>query len=205
MPSIRTNRKYNKLSDTELSRFVGGTIVGFTGSTTLPDPPVAPAELTLQKTAYDTAITNAVRGGSLATSIKDAARAVIVSSLDKNASYVDINCQEDLTILLSSGYEAVSTNRSRQVLAAPVIVAVENGQAGQLRLRVTGDSNRRAIQGRIKPVGSAEFGPVITFQGSRSIVFDALSAGVSYVMQLIGLGGSTGQSDWSESVTKMVN
>jgi hypothetical protein len=205
MPSIRTNRKYNKLSDTELSRFVGGTIIGFTGSTTLTDPPVAPAELTLQKTAFDTAIVNASRAGSLATSIKDAARAVIVSSLDKNASYVDINCQEDLTILLSSGYEAVSTNRSRQVLAAPVIIGVENGQAGQLRLRVTGDSNRRAIQGRIKPVGSAEFGPVITFQGSRSIVFDALSAGVSYVMQLIGLGGSTGQSDWSESVTKMVN
>ncbi len=46
---------------------------------------------------------------------------------------------------------------------------------------------------------------VATVQGSRRIVFEALSAGVSYVMQLIGLGGSTGQSDWSESVTKMVN
>jgi hypothetical protein len=205
MPSIRTNRKYNKLSDTELSRFVGGTIVGFTGSRTLPDPPAAPPELTLQKAAYDAAIVNAARGGSLATSIKDAARAVMVSSLDKNASYVDINCQEDNAILLSSGYEAVSTNRSRQVLAPPVIVAVQNGQAGQLRLRVAGDPNRRAIQGRIKPVGSAEFGPVITFEGSRDIMFGALSAGVSYVMQLIGIGGSTGQSDWSESITKMVN
>jgi len=205
MSSIRTNRKYNKLSDTELSRFVGKTIIGLTGSKDLPDPPAAPPELTLQKTAFDTAIANASKGGSLATAIKDAARAVMVSSLDRNASYVDINCQEDLTILLSSGYEAVSTNRSRQVLAAPVIVAVQNGQAGQLRLRVAGDPNRRAIQGRIKPVGSAEFGPVITFEGSRGIIFDALSASVSYVMQLIGIGGSTGQSDWSESVTKMVN
>ena len=205
MSSIRTNRKYNKLSDTELSRFLARTIVGFTGSADLPTPPVLPPELTSQKTAFDTAIVNASRGGSLATAIKDAAQAVVVSSLDKNASYVDINCEENLTILLSSGYEAVSTNRSRQVLAKPVIVAVENGQAGQLRVRVAGDPNRRAIQGRIKPVGSAEFGPVITFEGSRNIVFDALSAGVTYVMELIGIGGSTGQSDWSEPVTKMAN
>jgi hypothetical protein len=30
-----------------------------------------------------------------------------------------------------------------------------------------------------------------------------LAAGTTYVMQLCGLGGSSGQSDWSEPVTKV--
>ena len=48
-----------------------------------------------------------------------------------------------------------------------------------------------------------EFGPVITFENTREIVFKGLAAGTTYIMQLCGLGGSTGQSDWSEPVTKV--
>ena len=36
-----------------------------------------------------------------------------------------------------------------------------------------------------------------------AILFDGLKAGTTYVMQLMGLGGSTGQSDWSDPVEKM--
>jgi len=67
---------------------------------------------------------------------------------------------------------------------------------------VTGDPNRKAIQGRVKATGG-EFGPVITFKNSRHILFKGLTAGTTYVMQLCGLGGSTGQSDWSDPVTKV--
>ena len=38
-----------------------------------------------------------------------------IRPLNKDASYVDINCDEDLTILLSSGYQQVSTNRAQVV------------------------------------------------------------------------------------------
>lgn len=202
MPSTRTTRSYNKLPDTEASKFAGGTIKGFTGNVNLPTPPVMPDALAVIKQTLDDALIAANKGGVLATAIKDAARAALNSALDKNASYVDINCEDDLSILLSSGYQAVSTNRTQTVLPAPEILRAEYAQAGQIKLGVKGDANRRAIQGRVKALGG-EFGPTISFRSSRDILFDGLTAGTTYVMQLCGLGGSTGQSDWSEPVTKI--
>ena len=48
-----------------------------------------------------------------------------------------------------------------------------------------------------------EWGSVLTFKNGRSILFDELKAGLTYMFQLCGLGGSTGQSDWSEPVSKV--
>lgn len=203
MPSIRTSRHYTKLGDTQLSKFTGGTISGFTNNPDLATPPVLPKDLDLLKTAFDAAIIKANKGGSLATALKDAARAAVVAALDKNASYVDINCDDDMAILLSSTYEAVSTNRAQTVLAAPKIIAVQNGQTGEVKLRVKGDPNRKAIQGRFKTAAGSEFGPSISFRNSKAILFTGLTAGTTYLFQLCGLGGSTGHSDWSESVSKI--
>jgi len=55
-----------------------------------------------------------------------------VAALNKDASYVDINCDEDLTILLSSGFQPVSTNRSQTVLDAPVVLGANYGQTGEI-------------------------------------------------------------------------
>jgi hypothetical protein len=202
MPKRRTNRHYVRLSDVELSKFSGGVVSGFTDNTALDDPPVTPKDLAALKKTFDEAIIKAAGGGTLPTAQKDAARAALTTALDKDASYVDINCEDDLTILLSSGYQPVSTNRAQTVLAPPEIIAVTYGQTGEIKFRVGGDPNRRAVLGRCKTLGG-EFGPVITFRSSREIIFKAMTAGTTYVMQLCGLGGSTGQSDWSAPVTKV--
>jgi hypothetical protein len=83
MPSIRTSRYYTKLPDTEVSKHVGGTIRGFTNNPDLDDPPVTPAQLTTLKKTFDDAIIAANKGGSLATALKDAARAACIVALDK--------------------------------------------------------------------------------------------------------------------------
>ena len=203
MPAIRTSRVYSKLPDAQLSEFTAGTIAGFTTNPALPTPPVLPAALTPLKTAFDNAIVAAAVGGPLDTATKNAARVALQAALDKNASYVDINCDDDLTILLSSGYQQVSTNRVQTVLDPPQVGAVDYGQTGELKMRVTGDPNRRAIQGRIKDAKGTEFGPIVTFKSSKAILFNGLTAGTTYVMQLCGIGGSTGKSDWSDPVSKI--
>jgi hypothetical protein len=35
------------------------------------------------------------------------------------------------------------------------------------------------------------------------VLFNGLTAGTTYVMQLCGIGGSTGKSDWSDPVSKI--
>ena len=136
------------------------------------------------------------------TAAKKATRKALITALNKDASYVDIACNGDLTILYSSGYLPVSTNRAQKVLNAPQIIAVENGQTGQLKPRVKGRSGAKSFLGRIKEADGGEYGPVLSFKNSKSILFGALKAGVLYAFQLCGVGGLTGQSDWSEPVTK---
>jgi hypothetical protein len=203
MPAIRINRRFTKLPDAQLSDFTGGTINGFTNNPNLPDPPVTPAELTTIKTAFDNAIVKALSGGMLNTATKNVARDVVLEALNKNGSYVDIHCNNDLTILLSSGYQPVSTNRAQAVLPAPQITTVEYGQAGELKLRVAADPNARSFVGRIKKATDGDFGPTVSFASSKTILFRGLVAGVTYVMELCAVGGSTGKSDWSEPVSKM--
>jgi hypothetical protein len=202
MPLTRTSRSYGQSPDLDVSAFTGGVIAGLTGNADLANPPVEPKALANLKKTFDDAIIAAAEGGSLATAQKNAARAALVTALNKNASYVDINCDEDMTILLSSGYEAVSTNRAQSVLNPPEVTRAEYGQAGEIKLRVKGDPNRKAVLGRCKTM-DGDWGPVLTFKSSRSILFHGLKAGTTYAMQLCGLGGSTGQSDWSEPVSKM--
>ncbi len=202
MPKVRTNRLYNQMSDPNLYKFGTKTVEMFTENVFLPKPPVGTADLTVKLTTFKDAMTAADGGGKFLTAEKDAARGVVLFALDKNASYVDMECNNDPTILLSSGYQPVSTNRARAVLEAPEVVAARYGQTGEIQFRLKGDRNRRAIQGRVKTLGG-EFGPVITFPSAREIIFKGLAAGSTYVMQVCGLGGSTGQSDWSAPVTKV--
>ncbi len=186
----------------QVSTTAGAVSKGLTNNPALPSPPVPPAELDLLKGTFDAAIIAASNGGTLLTAQKDAARAALVAALNKDASYVDIECDDDITILLSSGFEPVSMNRTQVVLAPPKILDVTVRQSGELKVSIGGDPNRKSILGRIKPLGG-EFGPVISFKNSRNIIFAGCIAGTAYVMQLCGLGGSTGQSDWSDPITKI--
>lgn len=203
MASIRTNRRFASAPDMELSKFAGKIVAGLTGNASLPTPPVMPVDLAAQKKAFDDAIIAAENGGSLATARKNAVRMELVVALNKDASYVDINCGEELATLLSSGYEAVSTNRAQRVLNPPQVLAVENAQKGELRARVKADPNSKSFVGRIKEANGTEYGPTISFKNSRSILFKGLTAGMTYVFELMAIGGSTGQSDWSDPNTGM--
>lgn len=171
-------------------------IAHFTGNPAYPTPPVDQAALESLKSAFDDLIVKASRGGTLATARKNTARVLLIDALNKDGSYVDINCDDDLATLLSSDYLAASTNRAQRVLNPPQILAVENRQSGQLKPRVSADSSTRSFVGRIKPI-DGEYGPALSFASSRKILFEGLTAGISYVFQLMAIGGSTGQSDWS--------
>lgn len=204
MASIRTNRKFAELDDTDLSRFFGKVIAGCTAERdVLTDLPVPVEAMTELKTRFDAAVVKADKGGSLATARKNAVRAEVLDALHKNASYVDIKCDGDRTILIGSGFEEVSTNRAQSPLEKPQITAVQTPGSGQLKIRVKADRNTKSFLGHIKETTGSEFGPSISFPSSRKIIFDGLKAGVTYVFELMAVGGSTGQSDWSDPGTGM--
>ncbi|HEY1769681.1 MAG TPA: hypothetical protein VGG02_05445 [Chthoniobacterales bacterium] len=165
--------------------------------------PVSAADLTDLKKTFDDLIISGTRVGRLKTALKNAAKAAVIDALDKDASFAEIVCNDDPAVIMQIGYEPVSANHAQSMLNPPEVIGVETPQAAQLKLRIRGDRNTKSFVGRIKKVTDGDYGPTVSFASSRKILFDNLLGGVTYVIQLMGIGGSTGQSDWSEPVQGM--
>jgi hypothetical protein len=202
--AITVSLQFAGLTDGNLIRFSGGVIVGVTEKAAqLPDIPFDGAALLALQEAFDQARGATVDAGSSATAAKNAARHGLVGALRKDALYVEIVANNDLAFLLSTGYQATSKNRAQSPLAQVEVKSVNNAQSGALKVRVKSQPNVRSFMGRVKAAGS-EYGPSISFASSRDILFQGLTAGLKYTLQLCAVGGSTGQSDWSDPVEKMV-
>ncbi len=80
------------------------------------------------------------------TAAKNAARVNVVGALRQNAAYVQMRANQNLPMLLSSGFYANSTNRAQSPLPQPVIELVDNYQTTQLLLRVVPVTNAKAYE-----------------------------------------------------------
>lgn len=200
---LRTKKDFRSLTPIGVYNRLGLVTDGCENNTNFTDLPVAVPVMKTQQTVLNSAILDAQTGGSEEKAHRDNVVEDTIGMLEKNASYVDIKSDDNLAILLSSGFEAVSTNRAQSALDVPQVLSVDNTSSGQLFPRVKAQSGAKSYVGRIKEVNGSEFGPNITFANSRKIVFDGLKAGVTYVFQLMAIGGRDGQSDWSEPAQKM--
>jgi hypothetical protein len=142
--------------------------------------PVSLADLEQQRLALQAAITEARKGGTDRTRAKKTAKQTVTDSLVKIALYCQGLARHDLDILLSSGFEVVSTNHTPGPLDTPAIMDILNNVSGQLTVRGIGVLN-----------------------GARLMVLQPTTPGTLYTIQFCALGGSTSQSQWSHPVTLM--
>lgn len=166
-------------------------------------PPVSGADLKALRQTFDDAVILAKQGGAMNTAAKNGARTAMVNALRKDALYVEITADNDLPLLLSSGYRTASTNRAQNILGQVELLNVAPGQSGELKVRVRPIPNAKSYEGRIKPANGSEFGTSISFASTRKILFEGLTAGVNYTLQLCAIGGSTGRGDWSAPSSHM--
>lgn len=200
---IRVSLRFAQLIDGNLSKFAGGVVEGLTEHTdSFPELPLAVKSLGELKGNFDAALAAMADAGESATAAKNIAREALIDGLREDALYVETAAKNDLSVLLSSGYKAVSSNRAQAPLQQVEIVSITVPKSGTFKVRVKSQPNVRSFLGRIKAAGS-EYGPSISFASSRKILFDGVIAGVKYTLQLCAIGGSTGQSDWSDPVEKM--
>jgi hypothetical protein len=107
----------------------------------VPSDPTAPVDLLTRQTALQAAIAAAIGGGPALTSAKNDAVAAAISALDALAFYVQTVTRYDLTMLLSSGFQAASSNRSQSPLAAPTILGIDTDISTQLALHLSPITN----------------------------------------------------------------
>lgn len=202
MPNIRTSLAFAQLPDAELGSFGENVGVGMADNPFYAIPRVAPASIISAVDTFRTDLAAAAGGGKLATARKNASRAALILLLRQEAAYVQSIAVDNLTMLLSSGFQATSTNRTRIVLPQVVVKSVLNPQSGSFRIVVLPVSTSRGYELRYKN-GTGDYlsGGIST--SSRDIPLPSLTPGSTYTVQVRAIGGLTGYSDWSDPITRM--
>jgi hypothetical protein len=200
----RVSLNFTSLPDSDDDEFCSNVIVKLTGNASFPNLPVSLATLTTQRTTFHTSIAAAMQGGLALTAAKNAARTIMDNSLRAIAAYVQSIAYQDLTLLLSSGFEAVSNNRTSSPLATPTIQNIDNSATEKFFLRLQTVNNAAAYQIRLTATGATNPVPVtVESTSSRNLLVPDLVPGTTYELQSRAIGGSTGYSEWSDPVTKM--
>src|SRR4051812_35778091 len=91
--TARCSRTYKRLRDAALSGFADNVSANLLVSEFFKTPPVTPADLTALKDTFDELMVEAYKGSKASTAAKNAGRDLLIEALDKDASYVDINCK----------------------------------------------------------------------------------------------------------------
>jgi hypothetical protein len=193
---------FGKFSDAELDSFAQGVIDALTDNAAFPTPPVTLANLQAGRDDFTSKLAAAQTGGPADTAAKNNSRQTLIGMLRDVAAYVQMRCNNDPAILLSSGFEMQSTNRAQVELTKPDGLSIRNGTSGQLVARIDPVKSAGMYEGRIK-LNDGDWLPSVFTGDSQHIIFNGLTRGKDYTVQVRALGGSTGQSDWSDPSSHM--
>jgi len=206
MTQLRVLLNFASASDHELEERAMTVHAGLYGKPAYPTPPVSQADLMTAITNFSTALAAAEVGGPADTAEKNNMREILIGLLRQLANYVQDNHGNNLATLLESGFEAASTNNTSVPLETPAITDILNGISGQLILRVEPVDNARGYTARYALIGeNGAPGPwigTVFFNSTRRMEINGLTPGGNYVFEVCAMGGSTGQSGYSNPVSR---
>jgi hypothetical protein len=194
----------NEDSDPELIVDVGGTVTGLTGNPSYPAPAPTLADVTAALNAFTTAVNDAAGGGVVLTATKNDRRADLVALVRELASYVQVACKGDLTVLMSSGFPIQKPVRNPiGDLPAPAGLTVSLGShSGELDAAVTPVFGASIYNWRLSTAANPSAVVQSAQTTAASNTFTGLTPGVVYNTEVNAVGAA-GPSDWSAPVPQM--
>ncbi len=202
MPTYRVSLGFAQLPDAELGDFGITVATKLANNPSYTNPTVPLPDLVAANATFATDIAAAAQGGTQLTAAKNASRANLVELLRTLAAYVQSAAQNDLTVILSAGFDINSTSRTRTPLTKPAITNIDNFASTQLMVRMSPVDNARSYEVRTR-LGTADWKNAGVFTKSRGVLLDNLTPGATYDVQARAVGGTTGYSDWSDPVSHM--
>jgi hypothetical protein len=167
---------FASLLGTSLISLAQAVFTAMTGNAAYPTPPIDLSVLKAGIDSYTAALAAALDGGKKALHERNAQRAALVRTLSALSHYAELNCKDDLTTFMSSGFQPAPTARSvPQQLPPASIIRIDSG---------------------------ANSGPMRALAQPLPPPVSGLTPGATYTFQVRALG-SLGQTDWSDPVTRV--
>ncbi len=201
--NFRIYTGFTKAPDNDVCNVALDVSGALTGHPIFIAPPFTPVQLTGLETTFNTNMTAARKLGTDRTLTKNISRQSLVDALVQDALYCQGLARHDLNTLLTSGYEVVSNNRTPGPLDTPQINSIENTVSGQLTVRGTAVLNGRMYQLQFSLDNGATWTNAGSFTSARRMTLTPTTPGKLYTIEISALGGSTGQSAWSNPVSIM--
>jgi hypothetical protein len=202
--SVKVKTGFRKMSDPQLAISTATVINEMTGNDKFPNPDPDIKTLQTALDALNAAIAAQVQGGTAATARKHGERATVVALLEKEARYVQNNCNNDPAVVLSAGFQLIpKAARTKNPPAKPSNVTVDFGKAGELTLTAPPIPRVKVYEVRYAALGANNTPGVWTdaglFSNSQGMTIGGLTSGMTYVFQVRAFG-ATGYGDWSDPV-----
>ena len=135
----RVSMSFVQSSDADVVTFTSEVITGM-GAPAFAEAPVTTIAMTARQTDFQQKLAAAGNEGKTEIAAKNVSRAALIADLRRNANFVQLIASTDLPLLLSSGYKAVSTNRTSGPLTKPIITNVDNFQSTVLMVAAAVDA-----------------------------------------------------------------
>jgi hypothetical protein len=173
-----------------------------------PAPPVDEATLKAANAALATANAAALDGGKQAIAQRNYQKEVVVRLLKQLVTYVEMNCKDDMTIFLSSGFTAAQSTKPKTPPVSESIRKIGPGNtSGQMVITLMRYPRAKSYEIRtaqVVPGGAPVSWTTQPVGDTRPpTIVTGLTPGATYVFQARAVT-KTGHSDWSDSVTRIV-
>ena len=207
---VRVRRGYTKLSHQDFWLLLCRLYEGLRNNPHFPKPPVDLALFKVKVDEYWAAITETMGRAKIAFARRDSLREELMKMLLHLVGYVQHQSNNDPAIFATSGLEALpNAHVPHRPLERPRIPKIDHGAVSGELLVWMPPSLRKIIKYDLRHapvdaegVPSGEWTETVITSSQRPVSIKNLKPGTVYAFQVRALG-KLGQTDWSDSVTKM--
>ena len=182
---------------------------GLTGNSNFTNLPVDLNVFKADLDTYAASFADAKDGGKKAITLRNKQGGVVIRTIKHLATYVELNCKDDMSIFLSSGFHPRSSARSpAQPLDQPTILSIDQGPTGQLLASIKPVRKAKTYELRYGAVGAGGAAPaawstLMAPKAKTAVPINGLTPGTTYAVQVRAYG-QLGYTQYSDSATRMV-
>ncbi|MEY4385843.1 MAG: hypothetical protein RLY20_1126 [Verrucomicrobiota bacterium] len=195
----------SRVSDAELISIVNGIVSGLKDNPHFPTPTPALPVVAAALDEFAQALSDAAQGGITFTALKNAKRQALVTLMRQLAIYVEVTCQGNMAVLLSSGFPTHKPERAPSRLpAVPENLRVTLGaRTGELNAVVASVAGAACYNWQLSTAAEPDVVLQLVHTTAARNTFTGLTPGVVY-RATVNAFGSAGPSDWASPVLQMV-